>query len=86
MKLRDIQKLISEAEDAYRASRVTRKQYYNALMIVTNQGFDGGALAYANDEGVMCILFDGQGYVRQNDPPGWLGKPAWLRSLVQQLR
>lgn len=81
VKRTDVMKLVTSAQDVYRAARVGRNaRYFNALLLVSNQRFDGDALAYADQEQVLCFRFDGKRYVQQNElGKAWLGEPAWLK-------
>jgi hypothetical protein len=80
VKRTDVMKLVFCAQDVYRAHQSGKNEiYYNGLMLVSNQSFDYDALAYAEQEDVLCVRFDGQKYEPQNEYNNWVGKPQWLK-------
>ena len=82
VKRTDVMKLVFCAQDVYRAADSGRNEiYYDGLILVSNQRFDYDALAYAEQEDVLCVRFDGKKYEMQNESKNWLGKPKWLKRL-----
>jgi len=78
----DIMKLVASAQDVYRAANAGRNPiYYDGLMVVSNQTFDDDALNYANQEEVLCVMFDGKRYKPQTDSENWIGNPRWLKNV-----
>lgn len=77
-----IDKLVSDAKDAYKAyEKGGEELYYDGLMLVSKSLFDIAALRYADEYDVWCIYFDGKTYREQNHPKNWLGEPAWLKQV-----
>lgn len=82
VKRTDVMKLVSCAQDVYKAHNAGRNEiYYNGLILVSNERFDYDALAYAEQEDVLCVRFDGRKYEPQNESKNWVGEPKWLKEV-----
>lgn len=75
----DILNFVRKAVDVFEAAHTIKQEFwFDRLMLVSSVPFDDGALSYAQEEGVVCILSDGSGYQLLTEE-NWRLKPGWLR-------
>jgi len=87
IKRQDINKLVGNAKDAYRASeRGMECFYFNGLMFVSTSRFDSDALNIANEYDVLCVQYEEGKYQYKNNPKNWLGNPKWLQQARNEAR
>lgn len=74
----EISRLVYKAQDVLRYARQAGDLYYDALMLVSNQRFDGDALHVAGRQGVSCVVFNGRRVIEDNTPENWITRPTWF--------
>jgi len=79
IKRKHILKLVDKATDVFHAAHTEKQEFwFDRLMLVSTSPFDASALELAEQEGVVCILYDGTSYVFQSEG-NWKLKPKWFR-------
>jgi hypothetical protein len=78
IKSKDISNLVSKAKDVYQAANSGKQPFYfDRLMFVSTSRYDSDAIAFADQEGVTCVLYNGKSYLLANKW-NWEEDPKWL--------
>lgn len=81
IKRKEILDLVAKAADVFAACNKGRMGFYfDRLAIVSTSQFDHDALAYAKQNDVLCVHFDGQKFTPKTNPD-FEEDPSWLERL-----